>query len=281
MAFLRKEKRLSLRQACRLVGISPSVFQYRKRKDRNIGLRREIKRLALKHRRDGYRSLHRLLRWNGWNVNKKRVERIYREEKLQLRRKTKKKLPVHLRMEVPAPTTLNECWSVDFLSDADVTGRQVRILAAIDDASRESLILTVARSMTGAEVAAQLDRVALFRGYPTFLRMDNGPEFRSAALAAWATKHGVTLIFIEPGKPYQNCFVESFNGIFRRKCLDLNVFHNLAHAQAVIDAFRNEYSHDKPHGSLKGTPSGVCFTAQKGVTRQQPDYTSDRGEMGG
>jgi putative transposase len=148
-----------------------------------------------------------------------------------------------------------------------VTGRQVRILAAIDDASRESLILRAARSMTGAEVTAQLDRVALFRGYPTFLRMDNGPEFRSAAMAAWATKHGVTLIFIEPGKPFQNCFVESFNGILRRKCHDLNVFHDLAHAQAVVDAFRNEYNHEKPHGSLKGTHSGFCFAAQKGVKR--------------
>lgn len=91
----------------------------------------------------------------------------------------------------------------------------------------------------------------------------------------------MTLIFIEPGKPYQICFVESFNGIFRRKCLDLNVFHNLAHAQAVIDAFRNEYNHDKPHESLKGTPSGVCFTAQKGAAKYQPDYTSDRGGDGG
>ena len=184
-------------------------------------------------------------------------------------------------MEVPAPTTLNECWSVDFLSDADIAGRQVRILAAIDEASRESLILPVARSMTGTEVAAQLDRVALFRGYPTLLRMDDGPEFRSVALAAWATKHGGTLIFIEPVKPNQNCFVESFNGIFRRKCLDLNVFYDLPHAQAVVDAFRNEYNHDKPHESLKGTPSGVCFTAQKGVKRRQWDYASDRGEEWG
>jgi putative transposase len=97
--------------------------------------------------------------------------------------------------------------------------------------------------------------------------MDNGPEFRSAALSAWATKHRVTLIFIEPGKSFQNCFVESFNGILRRKCLDLNVFHDLAHAQAVVDAFRNEYNYEKTHESLKGTPSGVYFTAQKGVKR--------------
>ncbi|NDC38292.1 MAG: hypothetical protein EBZ48_09605 [Proteobacteria bacterium] len=130
-----------------------------------MALRRELRTLALKHRRDEYRSLYRLLRWKGWNVNRKRVERIYREEKLQLRRKTRKKLPAHLRMEVPAPKKLNECWSVDFLSDADVTGRQVRILAAIDDASRESLILRAARSMTGAEVTAQLDYTKEGRRY--------------------------------------------------------------------------------------------------------------------
>lgn len=111
--------------------------------------------------------------------------------------------------------------------------------------------------------------------------MDNGPEFRSAALAAWATKHGVTLIFIEPGKPYQNCFVESFNGIFRRKCLDLNVFHNLAHAQAVIDAFRNEYNHDKPHGSLGVPPAVFASQLRKGLQDNNRTIPQTVAEMGG
>jgi putative transposase len=219
-------------------------------------LRRELKRLAYASRRDGCRALYLQLRWNGWLVNKKRVERLYREEKLILRRKSKKKLPEHLRTAIPAPERQDECWSIDFLSDAERTGRHIRILALIDDATRENLLLHAAHSMTGKQVADAVDRVATFRGYPKFLRSDNGPEFRSAAFAAWAAKNGVTLVFIEPGKPHQNCFIESFNGKFRAKCLDLHVFESLRYAQEVIDTYRHEYNHEKPHGSL-GVPPAV------------------------
>ena len=133
----------------------------------------------------------------------------------------------------------------------------------IDDTTRESLLLNAAHSMTGAQVGAALDRVAMFRGYPRFLRSDNGPEFRSAALAAWATKHGVTLVFIEPGKPQQNCFIESFNGKFRERCLDLHVFQDVAHAQGIIDAFRREYNCEKPHGSLGVPPAAFASRLRK------------------
>ena len=189
-------------------------------------------------------------------MNKKRVERLYREEKLVLRRKSKKKLPINLRASIPAPERQNDCWSIDFVSDAESTGRHIRILALIDDATRESLLLQAAYSMTGKQVAEFVDRVAMFRGYPKFLRSDNGPEFRSVAFATWAAKHGVTLVFIEPGKPHQNCFIESFNGKFRAKCLDLHLFENLRHTQGIIDGYRHEYNHEKPHGSL-GVPPAV------------------------
>ena len=256
------------------------MLRYQKRPDRNVKLRRELQKLSRANPRDGYRSLYRQLRWNGWNVNKKRIERLYREEKLTLRRKRKRKLPVHLRGSVPSPTRPNDCWSIDFLSDAEASGRHIRVLALIDDATRESLLLQVAYSMTGAEVADAVDRVATFRGYPAFLRSDNGPEFRSNAMASWAAKHGVTLLFIEPGKPFQNCFIESFNGKFRDRCLDLHVFENVSHAQATIDGFRHEYNHERPHGSL-GVPPAVFARELRKQIKENPRTKPPRVANGG
>jgi putative transposase len=203
-------------------------------------------------------------------VNKKRVEKLYREGKMTLRRKKRRKFPEHQRVSVPAPEALNEVWSIDFMSDRIEARRTIRIFNVIDDASRESLLSKVAYSIPAEEVTEQLDSIALFRGYPTFIRCDNGPEFKSRALAQWAARHGVTLLFIEPGKPHQNCFIEAFNGIMRDKCLNLHLFHSVLDAQQKINSFRDDYNHNIPHGSLGVPPAVLAKHLRKGIHRDKP-----------
>jgi putative transposase len=199
--------------------------------------------------------LYRKLRQAGWKVNHKRVERMYREEKLTLRRKRRTKLPAHLRIALPVPTRVNDCWSLDFLSDGLVNGRALRCFAALDDATRENVALYMGLSIPGAKVAQLLDHAAMFRGYPKYVRADNGPEFRGGDFRSWAAQHGVTVIFIEPGKPYQNAFIESFNARVREEFLNENLFVSVRDAQQKADDWRHEYNYERPHGKLGEPPA--------------------------
>jgi putative transposase len=207
--------------------------------------------------------LWRKLRQAGHLVNHKRVYRLYREEKLALRRKRRRKVPEHLRVVMPVPAAPNDCWSIDFVSDALVDGRGFRVLTAVDDATRECLGLVAAHSFSGNRLTEALDRLAARHGqYPHYLRADNGPEMRSSVVAQWAHDHAVRLVFIEPGKPFQNAFCESFNGILRRECLNQELFRSIADAQRKLDAYRLEYNEERPHGSLGvATTPRECRTA--------------------
>lgn len=186
----------------------------------------------------------------GFAVNYKKVWRLYREEGLSIRRKRKKKLPAHLRATLPAPVAVNDCWSADFMSDVTTGGRTLRFFNVLDDCSRENLAATPAYSFPSTKVTEELDRVALFRGYPKHLRVDNGPEFRSKHFHQWAMLHGVTLVFIEPGKPMQNAFIESFNGRMRDEFLNQNLFTSDIDAEQKTNQWRYEYNNLRPHGSL-------------------------------
>ena len=232
-------------------------------------MRKRLRELACDYPRYGYWRLYRKLRREGTVVNHKRVYRIYCEEGLTVRKRPRKRL---IRARVPAsvPIVPNERWSMDFVSDSLSDGRKLRVFNVVDDCTREALVMEVATSISGQRVAHLLDKQAAIRGaYPRSIVCDNGPEFISHALGEWAEEHGVKLEFIQPGKPVQNCFVESFNGRFRDECLNENWFISLDDARRIISTWTKEYNEVREHGSLGGlTPSE--FARQRTLRADTP-----------
>ena len=243
--------RFSGRRACGLIGISRSSNGYRRKPDRHARLRERLITLSGKHRRYGYRMLHAKLRQEGFYVNVKVVERLYHEERLALRRRSRKKIPKGVREGAWCPVAANQRWSLDFTMDALANGRKFRTANLKDDCTRECPAIDVALSLPGSRVVEMLERVARERGYPDVITVDNGPELRGRALDGWAHDHGVQLYFIDPGKPTQNAYIESFNGRFREECLNLHWFTTLAEAQRIIEDWRVDYNESRPHSSLK------------------------------
>ena len=189
-------------------------------------------------------------------VNHKRVERLYREEGLSLRKRKRRKTAAMDRVIPPKPEKPNERWSMDFVTDSTVTGRRFRVLAIIDDYSRECPAAEVDTSLGGSRVVSVLERLAETRGLPKVITMDNGPEFAGKALDEWAYRRGVKLNFIRPGKPIENAFAESFNGRLRDECLNENWFLSVQEARDIIEVWRKDYNEARPHSSLNGlTPS--------------------------
>lgn len=245
---------MSERRACRFLGFARSSQRYASHRD-DTALVKRLKVLAAERPRWGYRTLHTLLCREGQHINLKRVYRVYRAEGLTVRRRRRRKVAV-VRVPMPAPKRLNELWTMDFVSDALATGRRYRILAVLDTLSRECLALEVDTSLPAARVTRVLDQVAIERGYPERIRVDNGSEFAGQTMDQWASARGVKLEFIQPGKPIQNAFIESFNGRLRDECLNSHWFPAIADARVEIAAFRLDYNEVRPHGSLgRRTPS--------------------------
>jgi putative transposase len=238
----------SARWACRVVGLAASSWHYRPRRDPQPALRTRLRELAEAKRRYGCPRLIVLLRREGWQVNHKRVERLYREEGLQVRRRRKKRVAVP-RQALPVPTRPRERWSLDFVHDTLADGRVFRCLTIVDDCTRECPAIEVALGIPGTRVVQVLERLAA-SGLPRALLTDNGPEFAGMALDQWAHRHGVRLNFIQPGKPVQNAFVESFNGKFRDECLSEQWFLSLWDARQAIETWRREYNEQRPHSAL-------------------------------
>ena len=261
---------LSERQACRYTGFARSSQRYRSRRPSRAELRARLHTLATLRPRWGYRRLYRLLRREGAVVNKKLVQRVYRDEGLAVRRRKRKRVAVP-RTPMPSPTKANDRWSMDFVSDALGNGRQFRALTIVDDCTRESPAIEVDTSLPGERVVRVLDRVAAVRGYPKAIVCDNGPEFRGEALDQWAYEHGVALQFIQPGKPIQNAFAESFNGRLRDECLNESWFVSLPDAQRTIEAWRIDYNVARPHSGLAGrTPEEFAKELQCTAPSTQP-----------
>ena len=240
----------SERKACGLIRLARSTQRYRERpRADEQALRKRLRELAAERPRFGYRCLTALLRREGRCVNPKRVLRLYREEGLALRRKTRRKLR---RAGTPSasPQRVNQRWSMDFVSDALASGRSFRNLTLVDDFTRECLAIEVDTSLGGARVRRVLERVVAERGGPEAILSDNGPQFQSRAVEAWTLEAKVSHDFIEPGKPVQNAFIESFNGRFREECLNTHWFPHLADAQGKIAAWREDYNTQRPHSSL-------------------------------
>ena len=250
------ERGLSERQALAVAGMSASSLRYVPAPDPNVALRARIVSLAHRHRRYGAGMIYLKLRQAGERVNHKRVDRLYTEERLQVRRRRRKKVPVAERQPLVRPTWPNEVWSADFVFDRTADGRVLKCLAIVDDATTEAVATVPGRSLGGPAVSRVLDRLALERGLPTVLRTDNALEFCGRVMLTWAHERGVTLRLIEPGKPNQNAYIESFNGRFRDECLNEHWFTSLPHAQTIIESWRREYNEERPKKGLGGlTPA--------------------------
>src|SRR5208282_6722525 len=241
---------LSQRRACGLIGITRRAFRCEPGPEHDHELRQRLRALAETHRRWGCPMLHRVLRREGVTVNHKRIERLYREEGLSLRRRRGRKRLSHLRVAREQPTTINHTWAVDFIHDALSDGRRFRALTVIDEYSRECLAIEVGAALPGERVSQVLQRLCDLRAAPSIIRSDNGPEFRGRVMDAWAYGCGVRLQFIEPGKPIQNAFIESFNSRLREECLNEQVFLSLDDARRKIEHWRHQYNRARPHSSL-------------------------------
>jgi putative transposase len=246
---------LSERRACQLVGIGRSTLRYcRRTRSDEPSLRQRLRELAAARPRFGYRRLHVLLRREGVIVNHKRVERLYREEGLAVRRRTRKRVARDGRGRAAVPGRPNQQWGVDFVSDALAWGRRIRLFTVVDIFTREALAIEVDTSLPGGRVVRVLERLGAERGVPDEIVLDNGPELAGKALDQWAYERGVRLRFIEPGKPIQNAFVESFQGRLRDECLNRHWFVSLADARHIIEAWRQDYNRARPHSALGYRP---------------------------
>jgi len=263
---------LSQRRSCALVGVDRTSCRYVGRRGDDDELRRRMVELARARPRWGYRMLCDVLR-RDLRVNHKRVHRLYKLEGLQVRRRRRKRVAAAMRAPLVLPSRANERWSMDFVSDTLSNGRVFRTLNIVDDFTRECVAIEVDHSLPGLRVVQVLERLAATRGLPATIVMDNGPEFAGRVLDGWAYGRGVHLHFIEPGKPVQNAFIESFNGKFREECLNEHWFVSLLDARWTIEHYRRDYNGYRPHSSLGGlTPEEF---ARRATALQAPSAPSD------
>ena len=250
VGILTAERAIGVTRACGLVGISRSMYGYKSCRSPALELRSRIAELAAMKRRYGYRRIHVLLRREGWSVNHKRTYRLYREQGLMVRKRKRKRIGLAERLVLPAAQAPDQSWSMDYVADGLIDGRKLRALTIVDDFTRECLAIEVDTSLPGSRVVAVLERLRDLRGLPASITVDHGPEFEGQVLDAWAYKRGVRLAFIRPGKPVDNCYIESFNGRFRDECLNEHWFITMAHARSTIETWRIEYNTERTHSSL-------------------------------
>ena len=249
-AYLQSTYQMSERRACRVLGVDRTSVRYRATRPDDGPLRERLRSLAQERRRFGYRRLHVLLRREGEVVNRKRVQRIYREERLTVRRRGGRKRAVGTRRPIETPLKVNQRWSLDFVSDQMTDGRRFRILTVIDNCTRECLALVADTSLSGQRVARELDAIIARRGRPDMIVSDNGTAYTSNAILGWADETGVGWHYIAPGKPQQNGYNESFNGRLRDELLNETLFRSLPHARAALETWRRDYNEHRPHSRL-------------------------------
>ena len=264
--YLQATYEMSQRRACRVIGSDRASVRYRTRRADDGDLRERLKALAAERRRFGYRRLHVLLRREGRLVNRKRVQRIYREERLMVRRRGGRKRATGTRRPMETPVAANQRWSLDFVADQFTDGRRFRILAVVDDCTRECLGLVADTSISGGRVARELDAIIARRARPATVVSDNGTELTSNAILKWADDTKVGWHYIAPGKPQQNGFIESFNGRLRDELLNETLFRSLPHARTVLEAWRRDYNEERPHSKLGWMTPGDYALGLSGET---------------
>lgn len=253
IAAIRERFDLSVRQSCRILGLREATFHYRPKRSRDDqGLKSQILEVVEKKPRWGRPMVTWMLRARmGLKDNHKRVERLYRELGLQMHKRRKSRKVTRPKMLLPVPTRPNQIWAMDFVSDSLATGRRFRVLTIKDLFTHEALRLHVDFSITGERVAEVLDRIKITRSLPKGIVCDNGSEYVSKAMDQWAYRNQVELKFIQPGKPMQNGFIESFNGRLRDECLNQHWFETLEQAKQIIELWRIEYNTDRPNKALR------------------------------
>lgn len=242
---------VSQRRACKLVRQHRSIQWYRSRKNPRLALRTRMREIAHVRVRYGYRRIQVLLHREGWMAGKTLIYRVYREERLQLRSKLpKRRKMVVTRRDVYVPKRPNQAWAMDFVSDQLTNGERFRALTIVDVFTRESLAIEVGRSLRADHVIDVCNRIAAVRGAPVRVFVDNGSEFSGRLLDLWAYHHKVRIDFSRPGKPTDNCFIETFNGSLRDECLNVHWFETIDDASTKIEAWRHEYNESRPHQAL-------------------------------
>ena len=268
---------LSERRACRLVGLTRDSYRHPPVPTRHTeALSAAIIDIAQARRRFGYRRIHDLLRPEFPDVNHKRVYRLYSAAKLAVRKRKKAKRPMNERVPLKIAQRVNEVWSMDFVSDSLANGRRLKCLTVADDFSHECVDIATDYGIGGLYVTRLLDRADLFRGYPVAVRTDNGPEFTSRAFMAWAQTHGIRHILIQPGRPMQNGYIESFNGKFRDECLNDHWFQTLPQARAAIAIWRQDYNEVRPHSSCRRMPPAKFAALHRQNSADATQPTNER-----
>ena len=249
-AHLGEAFEVSQRRACRVMGVDRTSVRYRGRRPDDASVRVRLRELAAQRRRFGYRRLLILLDREGLHMNHKKLRRLYREERLQVRRRGGRKRALGTRAPMTVPQGRNQQWSLDFLSDAFSDGRRFRILAVVDNFTRECLCLIADTSLSGQRVARELDTIIMARGLPLSIVSDNGTELTSMAMLKWSQDRRVEWHYIAPGKPMQNAFIESFNGRLRDELLNETLFSSLPHARLALAEWKTDYNTLRPHSRL-------------------------------
>lgn len=250
VVHLMEVHQVSQRRACSALNVDRSTVRYQSRRSDDTDLRDAMKAVAKERRRFGYRRLHVMVERQGWQVNHKKFRRIYREEKLQVRRRGGRKRALGTRRPMIVPDGPNQRWSLDFVSDALTDGRRFRILTVVDDHTRENLALVADTSLSGLRVTRELDRLIAERGAPSTIVSDNGTEFTSMAILRWVQETGIDWHYIAPGKPTQNAFIESFNGKLRDECLNETLFSSMTEARSTLEDWQEDYNTHRPHSAL-------------------------------
>jgi putative transposase len=268
VAYARTAFDLSERRACAILGVDRASVRYSSSRGEDANLRGRLRELAAQRRRFGWRRLMILLAREGITPNHKKLRRVYAEERLQVRRRGGRKRALGTRAPMTLPQGPNQRWSMDFVSDALSDGRRFRVLAIVDDFTRECLTFLADTSLSGVRVARELDALVALRGKPLMVVSDNGTELTSTAILRWSQERGVEWHYIAPGKPTQNAFVESFNGRLRDECLNETLFRSLGHARAVLSAWRDDYNNVRPHGALRGLTPARAAELANGADRE-------------
>lgn len=273
VAHLCRSYELSERRACAITTVDRSMVRYCSRRPDDAVLRTRIRELAAERRRFGYRRLHVLLRREGWVVNRKRTQRLYREEGLMVQRRRGRKRATGTRAPLIGAAVPNARWSIDFIHDQMACGRRFRILNILDDVTKECLAAVADTSISGKRVARELTNLIAWRGKPELIVSDNGTEFTSNAMLAWMNEHQVAWHFIAPGKPMQNGICESFQGRLRDELLNETLFFGIDHARSVLARWVADFNGDRPHSAL-GYRTPAAYAAQLTATgdrRSNPD----------
>jgi putative transposase len=268
VAHLRLAFEVRERRACSTFRADRTSIRYRSIRPDDAAVRARLRELAAIRRRFGYRRLHVLLRREGIIINHKKLRRLYREERLQVRRRGGRKRALGTRAPMTLPQGPNQRWSLDFLSDAFVDGRRFRILAIVDDFTRECLALVPDTSLPGLRVVRELDALIAARGRPVMCVSDNGTELTGMAILRWSQSTQVEWHYIAPGKPQQNAFIESFNGRLRDELLNETIFTSLAHVREALAIWKDDYNTIRPHSALGNLPPAVF--AELSVPGMQP-----------